>query len=236
MSKTKPKRDFSEMSYLEFVNNKDKFLQEIDQNPDYSLEPDPTGKYNMSPEQKIFIKNYVEFKNIPLACKLSNIDGETGIEYYNRKDTQDELERLNLARAKRQFNAKLLNFDEIGGYLTSLLLDQNIPTADRLTTRDKMQVVRLIIDLNKTREDYRLKQLEMNTSSTGENVSLELQLKNLSLKSLQSLIKSSNETEKDNVEVIDAETSLSKDEEEKLSELSNEELIKKINDLEDLKK
>lgn len=234
MSKRKSKNDIYNMPYLDFVNNKDKFLKEIENNPEYSLEPDPTGAYNMSLEQKAFIKNYIEFKNIPLACKLSNIENDLGITYYNRIDTQQEMERINLARAKRQFNQKLLNFDEIGGYLTSLLLDQNIPTADKLTTRDKMQVVRLIIDLNKTKEDYRLKQLEMNTSSSGENISLDLQLKNLSMKSLQSLIKNSNE--KDEVDVIDAEASLTKDEKDELSKLSNDELIRKINDLEDLKK
>ncbi len=235
MSKSKSKNDVYNMSYLDFVNNKDNFLREIESNPDYSLEPDPTGRYKMSEEHKTFIKNYIEFKNIPLACKLSNIDGELGIAFYNRKDTQEELERINLARAKRQFNSKLLDFDEIGGYLTSLLLDQNIPTSDRLTTRDKMQVVRLIIDLNKTKEDYRLKQLEMNSSSgNSDNTSVDIQLKNLSLKTLKSLINKTNE--KEEIDVVDAETSLTKEEEKELSNLSNEDLIKKINDLENLKK
>jgi len=98
-----------------------------------------------------------------------------------------------------------------------------------------MQVVRLIIDLNKTKEDYRLKQLEMNSSSgNSDNTSVDIQLKNLSLKTLKSLINKTNE--KEEIDVVDAETSLTKEEEKELSNLSNEDLIKKINDLENLKK
>ena len=55
---------------------------ELETNPEFSLDVDPTDKYSMSEEQKTFIKNYVEFKSIPMAAELSGLDIDTAKSYF----------------------------------------------------------------------------------------------------------------------------------------------------------
>lgn len=166
----------------------------------FSLEVDPENKYHMLDDQKRFIKNYVQFKNIPLAAKLTEIDEVTATSYFMAYSSQQEIRRINLAMYHRQFDTKMVTIDEIGGYLTSLLTDENVPIADRLKTKDKLEVAKMIIDLNK------LKANALEQPQILDAVVIEDQLKDLSVESIQHLINVSANSEKvenDREEVIE---------------------------------
>ena len=165
----------------------------------FSLEVDPENKYHMLEDQKKFIKNYVQFKNIPLASELSGIDKETGTAYFMAYSTQQEIRRINLAMYHRQFNNKLMTIDEVGGWLTSVMVDENVPIVERLKTKDKLEVAKMIIDLNK------LKANALEKPQILDAVVIEDQLKDLSVESIQNLINvsaNSEKVEKERQEVI----------------------------------
>ena len=48
----------------------------INTDPRYSLQVDPLNIYNMSDEQKDFIKYYCQLKNVQAVCKLLSIDND----------------------------------------------------------------------------------------------------------------------------------------------------------------
>lgn len=176
------------------------YMDELKTNVKYSLEIDPENKYNMLEDQKRFIKNYIQFKNIPIAAKLSDIDEQTATAYFLAYSSQQEIRRINLAMYHRQFATKLLSIDEIGGYLTSVLTDENVPIADRLSTKEKLDVAKMIIDLNK------LKANSLEKPQILDAVVIEDQLKDLSVESIQHLINVSANSEKEEEsrqEVID---------------------------------
>ena len=56
------------------------YYDQLEKNPKYSLQIDPENKYNMGEIQRKFIANYVQFKNVPLASKLTGIDEAMGLE------------------------------------------------------------------------------------------------------------------------------------------------------------
>ena len=109
-------------------------------------------KYNLSQSQKDFIKYYVNWKNIPLASKMAGIDKDTGLQYYNTYGVKREIDRISLALYHRAFATKMLNLDEIGGYLTSLIMDINVPEADKLNVKDKIGVAKLIAEINEKKQ------------------------------------------------------------------------------------
>lgn len=175
------------------------YMNKIDTDIKYSLEVDPENKYHMLDDQKLFIKNYVQFKNIPLAAELSGIDKQTATTYFMAYSTQQEIRRINLAMYHRQFSNKLMTIDEIGGWLTSVMVDENVPIIERLKTKDKLEVAKMIIDLNK------LKANALEKPEILDAVVIEDQLKDLSVESIQNLINisaNSEKVEKEREEVI----------------------------------
>ena len=77
----------------------EKYSQELETNPKYSLEVDPENKYDMTPQQKEFIKQYVEFKNIFTAASLAQIDEETA-----RKICELIIQGVKLKEISRRLN------------------------------------------------------------------------------------------------------------------------------------
>lgn len=125
----------------------------LNTDPQYSLEVDPTNKYNLSETKKSFIENYCEVKNIPLAAQLTGIDPSEAKMFWGEWNVKAEINRINFAKIHRQFSVRMMNLDEIGGYLTSQILDYNVSLSDRLSARDKLAAARMLMDLNKMKQE-----------------------------------------------------------------------------------
>lgn len=199
----------------------EKYLQEVETDPKYSLEVDPENKYNMSEFEKAFVKHYVEFKNVNTAAELSNIDMNLAKQYFISYPVQNEIRRINKALYQKQFANKLLTIDDIGGYLTSLLTDENVPIADRLKTKDKLKVVELMLQLNQ------LKSQSFEDPSVLMNKNFEIEIKNLSIKTITQLLNNADDQrEKPNID--EAFNQLTPEEKAYLETLPPEDLLKLI--------
>ena len=195
MKKSKEKRPL-------ITNEKAKKIQaelvnSLNEDAEYSLDVDPTNKYNLSVEQKNFIRNYVNFKSISAACEFSSISPEQGKQFFVSYAVQQEIRRLNKALYHRQFANKLLSLDDIGGYLTSLLTD-DVVLADQLKASDKIKVAQMIIDLNK----MKLEALSINPNVIM-NKDIDVELKELSVDTIKRLIETNEkESSKEKREVV----------------------------------
>ena len=129
------------------------YQEELKTNPKYSLQVNPENLYDMSDEQKEFVKYYVQFKNIPLVAKITGIDEDDCRKYYMMYSSQQEIRRINLAMYSRQFNSKMLGLNEIGGYLTSLITDTNVAIADRLSPKDKLAATKMLMEINALKKE-----------------------------------------------------------------------------------
>lgn len=125
----------------------------LDKDPKYSLKVDPGNILGLSPEEKKFIECYIEFRSIPYASQLAGISEEEGRKIYFDPICKQERQRINRIMYYRSFSRGLLTVDEVGGYLTSLLMDEDIGGGNCLTTKDKLQVTKQIIDINKLKAD-----------------------------------------------------------------------------------
>ena len=198
---------------------------ELDENPEYSLVVDPTDKYSMSETQKAFIKNYVNFKSIPMAAELTGIDLDTAKSYFVAWSSQQEIRRINKAMYQRQFSHKLLTIDELGGYLSSLITDENVPLADRVKTMDKVRIAQMLIDLQL------YKNQAINNPAELMDIDLEGEIKELSVQSIKMLLyqkKSKKENKKDIIDV--SADDLLPEEEAFLKTLPADELLKLIDE------
>lgn len=182
MSKLKDKENELNALSLNVEAFQADYLTEIDANPKYSLDVDPEDKYGMSEIQKVFIKNYCEYKSIVAAAEFSNIDIDTARDFFISYSSQQEIKRINLAMYQRQFASRLLSLDEIGGYLSSLITDSNVAFADRLKTTEKLKVVQMLIDLNK----FKLESLQNPRLIMQQDI--DAQLKSLSVETIRQLL------------------------------------------------
>lgn len=198
------------------------YLQTIDTDPKYSLEVDPENKYNLGDLEKAFVRHYVNFKNVNTAAELTGIDMDTAKQFFISYPIQNEIRRINRALYHKQFANKLLTIDEIGGYLTSMLTDDSVPIADRLKSKDKLKVIELMIHLNQ------LKAQSLEDPSTIANKNIEIEIKNLSIKTISQLLDNIDDQREDTHVVDDLFNNLTPEEKAYLETLPYEELLKLI--------
>lgn len=196
------------------------YIDELETNPLYSLSVDPEDKYKMTQLQKDFIRNYVEFKNVGTAADLAGIDMDTAKQFFISYSSQQEIRRINRALYHRQFSNKLLSIDEIGGYLTSMLTDENVPLGDQLKSSDKLKVVQMLIDLNK----LKIEAFDNPTVIMQEDINTEI--KNLSVDTIKRLLDTKKQNDLNKREIIDEITENSTPEEnDYLSTLPTDQLL-----------
>lgn len=201
------------------------YISELETNPKYSLSVDPENKYEMPDIQKKFIKFYVDYKNVNTAADLAEIDGDTAKRFFIAYGTQNEIRRINLALYHRQFATRLLDLDEIGGYLTCLLTGENVPVGDQLKTGEKLKVVELLIKLNE------LKQNSLLDPTIVMAKDIDVQIKNLSIATIKQLINQDvNMKERNNVVAEFSEHDLTPEETAYLSTLPTKDLLQLIDD------
>lgn len=210
------------------TNEKAKTIQaelvnSLDNDLEYSLEVDPTNKYNLSDDQRNFIRNYINLKSIEAACDLSGISLEQGKQFFVSYATQWEIKRINKALYHKQFANKLLSLDEIGGYLTSVLTD-DVVLADRLRSSDKIKVAQMIIDLNKLKFEAL-----SNNPSVIMNKDLDEELQHLSVDTIKRLLETNDslnlKEKKDVINQFENSNKLSLEEKAYLESLSTKDLL-----------
>lgn len=172
-------------------------INELETNPIYSLQVDPENKYKFSKETKKFIENYIEFRNFPMAAELSQLDLDKAKEIFADYKTKNEIRRINRALYQRQFASKILSLDQIGGYLSSMLIDEYTPLASQLNSKDKLKVVELLLEIND------IKKQAINNPTLIINKDINLQLKELSVDAIKELLEQSKNKDK-KVEIIDS--------------------------------
>lgn len=158
------------------------YITELLKDPLYSTVPDPEGKLGLTDDQKRFIVNYLDFRNIPLASQISKITEDEGMAYFQDYKIRNEIRRINTALYQRKFARRLLTLDEIGGYLTSQLIDADTPECDRLEPRDKLKVAQMIIDINKIKAE------SFDNPNVIEYQTIDAQMQDMSVEQLNELL------------------------------------------------
>lgn len=202
------------------------YANDIETDPELSLNVDPTGKYNMPDEQKRFIEHYVNFKSIPTAAQLAGIQPDIAQQYFVSYDTQREIRRINRALCHRQFMSKILTIDQIGGWLTSLLTDENIPLANQLRTTDKLRVADMLIHLNEMKADAFANPGKLMMSD------IEVEVRSLSVDTIAQLLAQTDKTKEKNIAIsqLDPDSRLTLEERAYLSTLPLKELLELVDD------
>ena len=174
---------FSEVRDLE-----ENFKEELQTNPKYSLEIDPLNTYHFSQVEKEFIKGMIDYKSLKfVAGVLLNMDLQDAVSIYNEYAVQEEIKRINLAMYARRFASKMADLDSLGGFLTTALTDENVPIADRLTGKEKLAAVRLLMELNQ------IKAGAYQNPEIIDVTAIETEIKNLKVDDIKLLIENSSE-------------------------------------------
>lgn len=206
------------------------YSDDLDSDPQYSLEPDPTGSMGFTDEMKEFVKNYIQFRSIPIASQLTGITADEGTQLYKLMSFKKEVRRISNAMYCRQFCKKMLDVDQIGGYLTSVLTDDNVAEVDRLSTKDKIQVAKLIADLNVAKSEM------VHDPAKYNAIEVEAQVRDLSVDSIKSLLVKSKENDEEAakkealINDIDPDSVLSNEELMQLRAMSAADLLKLYNE------
>lgn len=174
------------------------YKQELETNPEYSLVVDPLNKYNLPVTTKEFVRHYIEHRNIATAAVFCRIENDEALEIFTSFPVQQEIRRISRALYHRQFSKKMMSLNEIGGYLTSLIEDSEIPVADRLSTRDKLAVIRMLIELNQ------MKLASMGDPSVLMMRDVNILVKDLSVGAIKALLEQNKPSTPPNRDIVTA--------------------------------
>lgn len=174
------------------------YKQQLENDPEFSLVVDPENKYNMSVTTKEFVRHYIEHRNIATAAVFCHIENDEALEIFTSFPVQQEIRRISRALYHRQFSKKMMSLNEIGGYLTSLIEDSEIPVADRLSTKDKLSVIRMLIELNQ------MKLASMGDPSVLMMRDVNILVKDLSIGAIKALLEQSKPSVPPNRDLVTA--------------------------------
>lgn len=155
---------------------------ELDQDTKYSLNVDPTNKYNFTNKEVEFIILYSEERNLVRVSELMNLNIIDTNKFYKDYRIRNELRRISMAKYHRIFSDKMLSLDKIGAYLSNLIYDFNLAESEKLSPQDKLKVVELLMKCQ-TLINESTKNPTIITTNT-----VEMQLKNLSIKTISSML------------------------------------------------
>lgn len=204
---------------------------ELESKPEFSLVVDPENKYKMDILTKEFVRHYIEHRNISTAAMFCRIETDAAIELFTSYPVQQEVRRISRALYHRQFSKKMMSLNDIGGFLSSLIEDSELPEADKLSTKDKLAVVRLLIDLNQ------LKLTSMQDPSILMMRDVNVLVKDLSVGAIKSMLTQTDKDEETRQVINDAnmhrqltgEPMLTVEETAYLESLSAEEALELLN-------
>lgn len=188
----------TDIGYEEMDNLEDNWQQIIRTDPKYSLQIDPTNRYDFTEQEKDFISNMIQYRNVQfVSTVLMNIPLEEGVNIYKKYDVQQEIKRINLAMYARRFATKMADLDQLGGYLTSGLVDENVPVTERWSAKEKITATKLLVTLNM------LKQKAVNKPEIVEVVEIQKDLEKLSPNELKQLIEYNDDENLEKEKLID---------------------------------
>lgn len=203
------------VGYSEMDKTQRDFEIALKEDPKYSLTIDPLHQYNFSELEEDFISYMIQYKNVQfVSTVLLNIPLQDGVEIYKSYNVQNEIKRINLAMYARRFATKMADLDQIGGFLTSGLIDDNVPVADRWGAKEKITASKLLINLNM------LKKKAINSPEVVEVIEIQKDLEKLNPNDLKKLIELNDE---DNLE------------KEKLIEIINQDGILSLEEIKNLR-
>lgn len=186
------------VGYEEIDNLEENFQEMLNTDPKYSLTVDPEGRYNFTETEHDFIENMIQYKNVQfVSTVLMNISLEEGVEIYKNYNVQAEIKRINLAMYARRFATKMADLNQLGGYLTSGLIDDNVPVADRWGPKEKLAASKLLINLNM------IKRTAVDRPDVVEVVEIQKDLEKLSPNELKQLIEYNDEENLEKEKLID---------------------------------
>ena len=225
--KSKKKISLNEVKTIE-----NEFGEELVTNPKFSLQVNPEGLYNFTEQEIEFIQNMVQYKNVKFVSEvLLKIPLEEGLKLYKQYNVQEEIKRINLSLYARRFYTKMADLDQLGGYLTTALTDENVVVADRLDAKDKLKAAQLLIELNKLKMDI------IENPDVIDVSEVETDIRNLSVKQIENLIENSEEIDKtiekktELINFIDKDNLLTSEEIVYLKSLSINELEKLVKEI-----
>ena len=169
--------------YEDITDLEQGFQELIKTDPKYSLSVDPQGIYNFSEKEVDFIEQMVQYKNVQfVSAVMLNIPVEEGVAIYKSYKVQCEIKRINKAMYARRFARNMADLNELGGFLTSAITDENVPIADRLSPKDKLTAAKLLMNINI------LKQKAVDDPEIVEVVEVQKDLEKLNPNDLKKLI------------------------------------------------
>jgi len=207
------------------------YLAELDSDPKYSLEVDPNDNYKMTDEEKDFIKYYIEYKNIPLASKLAGIKEDMGVYIFKKYNTRQEIRRINAALFHRRKASKILNVEEIGSYLSSIITGENVTEAEQNSTmvKDKLKAVQMLLGIHELKGKIEAR------PEVIDVIDIQEEIKNLDANSIKKLIdrvdnkEKAMKTKENYINKINKDNKLMPEEKENMITESDKELKKQWN-------
>ena len=212
---------FIDSPYGDYRLLDESYKQKLDTDIKYSLAVDPLNYYNLTEREINFVSAYVQLHNYEAIQFYTGITVDECKECHKNFGVQQEINRINMAMTCRRLNQKHLNADELGGYVTSMITDENVPLADRLSSKDKLKAIQLLIELNK------FKQETYNNPKLLNDVEIEEDIEELDVSDIKKLLNSKKEKteEKENlINEINSDDHLSMEEISNLKGMSMKEL------------
>lgn len=136
-----------EKTTADFMSLQKEYDKELSTNVVYSLEIDPEDTYKFSDIEKGFIRYMVETNDIHKVSKILKITDLQAQNIYFKYGIKDEITRIKSAIRHKQTSRKMLTLSELGGYSSSLIMDE-CPEYERIDQKEKTKLMNILLKIH----------------------------------------------------------------------------------------
>lgn len=94
--------------------------------------------------EKEFIVTWLNTYNLDIVKETLSISNGDAMKIFNNFYVSKEISRLEKEIALYRTSQKIMSLDEIQSYLSTWILDYNIPISQRLSNKDKLEAIKLL--------------------------------------------------------------------------------------------
>lgn len=132
---------------LDLTTVQKEYDKTLSMEPQYSLNVDPKNEYNLLPKEKQFVKYMVELNDINQVGKILKLNEFQIQTIYFKYGVREEIVRIKSAIRHRQCSRKMLTLSELGGYASSMIMDEG-PEYEKIDAKTKVKYMDIVLKIH----------------------------------------------------------------------------------------
>lgn len=113
---------------------------------------DPTGMHEFTEDERVLIETWIQYKNLDLVSQVTHLDMPSLLNKINSYYISNEIKRIEETYNQMRLCKGIMSLDDMQSYLSSMIVDFDMPYAERIAPKDKLNAIKTLMQVKMAKE------------------------------------------------------------------------------------